>query len=614
MDYDVIVVGAGPGGSSAANELARRGVKVGLFDQKGLPRYKPCGGCLSVKIDNILEPEFHAVVEKTVYCGTLTFEGLDELRVESKRPIAYMVMRDRFDHFLAEKARRAGAQLRPGERVIDVTETPESVRVKTATGEYEARYLVGADGASGIVARSLGLRPQRRVAVCVEAEVTTGPQAPETLGDEIRFEIGSIPFGYGWVFPKGDHLSIGVGGLGDKIGNPRRFYDAFLVDTDLVDVITDETRKGYIIPVFAGGRAPIGSGRTLLVGDAAALVDPFLGEGIYYAIRSGQLAAQTIGDALSTQRPAVLTEYAELIEAEIYREFRPARNLAFFMYAFTRMGYEMLKRREAFVELYFDVLRGEQSYADLWRELRGFAAGDLLRSLWPSSRKPLDVAEHYDRLARRYDSALPVWRTLVAAPAWEAMGEVLAEHVRRGAAVLDAGTGTGEAVRLLFERADPGRVVAMDVSKGMLRAARKKIADPRVTWEQGDIARLPYPDRSFDVVLSAWTLEALADPRRAVREFLRVIKDDGFVIYTFSSKPEAGLKHLYGRLLEEWSAGTLRGRFLTPAEQPYHTCEHSRLRTFARGLATLVVLRKCCRVDDPRAPCFPTRSETAQAR
>ncbi len=127
-----------------------------------------------------------------------------------------------------------------------------------------------------------------------------------------------------------------------------------------------------------------------------------------------------------------------------------------------------------------------------------------------------------------------------------------------------------------------------------------------MAWEQQDMTRLPYPDRTFDVVLSTWTLETLADPRLAVQEWLRLIKDEGFVIYAFSSRPEATLDRLYARLLEEWSSGTLRGRFLTPAERPYHTCEHSRLTTFARGLATVVVLRKCCRVDDPQAPCLPT--------
>jgi geranylgeranyl reductase family protein len=607
MEYDVIVVGAGPGGSAAAYDLARRGAKVALFEQSRLPRYKPCGGCLSLKIDQILESDFHPLVEKTIYGGTFTFEGFDEVHVRSDRPIAYMVMRDRFDHFLADKARRAGADLREGERVTAAAETSDRVRVFTGQAEYEARYLIGADGANGIVGRSVGLTPKRRVAVCVESEVTTHAEAIQMPGDEVRIELGAIPFGYGWVFPKGDHLSIGVGGLRDKIRNPRSFYDEFLVDQDLVDALTSEKRRGYIIPVFAGGGQPIAGRRTLLVGDAAALVDPFLGEGVYYAIRSGQLAAATIGDALSSNAATGLSAYAELIDTELYPEFRAARSLAFFVHAFRRASYEILKRRRGFAEMYFETLRGEASYADLWRDVRRGAAAELLQSLWPAPAPTRDVADHYDRLARDYDTALSLWRMLVAEPAWDVFGELVAQHVRPGTAVLDVGTGTGEAIRQLLTHANPGRVVGVDVSKGMLRAARKKIDDPRVTFEQQDATALPYPDRSFDVVMSTWLLETLEDPRQAVRECLRVIKDDGFVIYMFSTRPESGVARLYGRLLEEWSAGTLAGRFLAPEDRPYHACEHSRVMTFARGLATVVVLRKCCTVDDPRALCLPGR-------
>lgn len=406
--HDVIVVGAGPGGSTAAYELANRGASVLQFEQNRLPRYKPCGGCLSLKIDHVLEPDFHPLVEKTISGATFTFEGLDEVHIRTSRPIAYMVMRDRFDQFLAARARRAGADLREGQRVVGAEETADGVRVRTAEGEFEARYLVGADGANGVVGRSLGLTPRRRVAVCVEAEVTAATRTPQMPADEVRLEFGAIPFGYGWVFPKGDHLSIGVGGLRDKIRNPRAFYDDFLVDQDLVDAITDEKRRGYIIPIFAGGRQPIASDRALLVGDAGALVDPFLGEGIYYAIRSGQLAAAAIGNALGSGQPAPSPAYQDQIEAELYQQFRAARNVAFFLYAFPRAGYDILKRRRAFVDLYFDMLRGEAGYIDLWRDLRRVAAVDLLRSLWPIPSAPRDVAEHYDRLARRYDAVLPV--------------------------------------------------------------------------------------------------------------------------------------------------------------------------------------------------------------
>lgn len=292
------------------------------------------------------------------------------------------------------------------------------------------------------------------------------------------------------------------------------------------------------------------------------------------------------------------------MEAELYPEFRAARKMGLFLYGFPRVGYEILKRRSAFVERYFDALRGEASYEDLWRELRTTAGLDLLRSLWPAPAEP-DVGRHYDRIASRYDAQAGLWRELVAAGAWTHLDRLFRECVREGARVLDAGAGTGAAVEKLLTCARPGRVVGVDLSKGMLRVARRKLKDPRVTFEVQDVTRLPFPDRSFDVVLSTWTLETLPDPRQAVREFLRLITDDGYVIYAFSSRPATGLDRAYAALLERAYQGSLRWHLLGKEERPYHDCAHSRLTTFARGLATVVVLRKCCSVDAPDSPCLP---------
>ncbi len=600
--YDVMVVGLGPAGATAAYELARRGLRVLALEQKRHPRYKPCGGCLSLKIDRVLEPDFHPLIETKVYGATFTFEGLDPFRVRSDRPVAYMVMRDRFDHFLAEKARRAGAEVRQEERVVSAEEGSDGVRVRTTLGEYAGWYLVGADGVNGVVARALKMVPERITALCLEGEVQVRTK-PADLDDEVRIEFGAVPFGYGWVFPKAGHLSLGVGGLREKIRNPREYYDEFLVDQELLADIASEKRQGWAIPIFGGGRDPIATGRTALVGDAAALVDPFLGEGIYYAVRSGQLAAQAIGEALGGAREDARA-YQDLVEAELYPEFRAARKMALFLYGFPRVGYEILKRRSVFVQRYFDALRGQASYEDLWRELRGTAGLDLLRSLWPAPAEP-DVGRHYDRVAARYDSRFGLWRELVGAGAWAHLEGLLSTCVRDGARVLDAGTGTGVAVEKLLAAARPGSVVGVDLSKGMLRIARRKVKDPRVAFEVQDITRLPYPDRSFDVVLSTWSLETLRDPRQAVREFLRVITDDGYVISAFSSRPAAGLDRAYASLLERAYQGSLRWHLLGKEERPYHDCPHSSLTTFARGLATVVVLRKCCSVDAPDSPCLP---------
>lgn len=380
-EYDVIVVGAGPAGSTAARESARRGLSVLLLEQADLPRAKPCGGCLSVKLDYILDPGYHVVVERTVHGVTFTADGVEALRLRSEEPVAYMVSRDRFDHFLAEEARRAGARLVEGSRVLEASETGDGVQVRTADRTYSARYLVGADGANGVVARRADLAPERRLAVCLEGEVTLGAGGPAFADDEVRIEFGAIPFGYGWVFPKEDHLSVGVGGLREKIGNPRTFYDEFLADQALVDAIAEERRRGWIIPVY-DGRRPLATRRTLLAGDAASLVDPFLGEGIYYAVRSGQLAADALELARANGDAGLRAAYPDAVEAELYPEFRAAARLARFLFTFPNVGMEVLRRRPEFVRRYFRVLRGEATYGDLWTDLRLHAAGDALQVAW----------------------------------------------------------------------------------------------------------------------------------------------------------------------------------------------------------------------------------------
>lgn len=219
------------------------------------------------------------------------------------------------------------------------------------------------------------------MAVCLEAELPARTAQAVEPGDEMRLDLGAVPFGYGWVFPKRDHLSVGVGGLRTRMGHPRPFYEQFLVDQDLATIVGGERRHGYMIPLFAGSGSTLAGRRTLLAGDAAALVDPLLGEGIYYAVRSGQLAAQTIARALAHDTPGALRQYAQLVAAEIHAELLPARKLAWLLYTFPRAGYAFLRSRREFLARFFDLLRGEAGYADLWTEFRRAAPAELLRAL-----------------------------------------------------------------------------------------------------------------------------------------------------------------------------------------------------------------------------------------
>jgi flavin-dependent dehydrogenase len=131
MRYDAIVVGLGPAGATAAYELSKRGFNVLAFDKQKHPRYKPCGGGLTARIEKILEPDFKNVVEKTINKVNFTFQGTGDLLAESNRPLVYMVMRDTFDNFLVEKARAAGAEILEQEKVTHVEEGKDSVLVLT---------------------------------------------------------------------------------------------------------------------------------------------------------------------------------------------------------------------------------------------------------------------------------------------------------------------------------------------------------------------------------------------------------------------------------------------------------------------------------------------------
>ena len=110
--YDAIVVGMGPAGASAATELARAGVAVLGLEWKAMPRYKVCGGALSARTDKILEPDYHGLVEETIHRVRFQFAGTEAFEISSPEPIAYMVMRDRFDAHLVQKAQEAGVLVR----------------------------------------------------------------------------------------------------------------------------------------------------------------------------------------------------------------------------------------------------------------------------------------------------------------------------------------------------------------------------------------------------------------------------------------------------------------------------------------------------------------------
>ncbi len=599
--YDAIVVGLGPGGSSAARALAEKGLRVLGLDRARFPRHKPCGGCLSLKIGRVLDADqLRPLVERDIHGATLCFRGGGSVHARSARPVAHMVTRLRFDAHLVAKAREAGAEIREGEAFKGLVQERGAVTVTTERGRYRGRVVVGADGVNSAVSRAVGLSHRGWKAVLIEAEVSVDDRALGGLGDEVIMEFGTVPFGYGWIFPKADHLSIGVGGMVGRIGSLNEHYRDFLSRHRILGGIKGETRHGYTLPVYSE-RRPLVRGNVLLVGDAAGLVDPFIGEGIYYAIRSGRIAADAIETALDGGG-GDLSPYDRAVDREMGREFRASHRLARLVYTFPDAFTQLASDAPNVLEGYFDVLRGERSHTGFLGEMGKKVLADLLTYTSLLRTRPADATRAYNRAAPHYDAYNRLWRS-VCAGVWEELDAQVTSLLPPDAAVLDAGGGTGAATALLLSKDRVGRADLVDLSPGMLRVAAENLRDPRVRLVRGDMARLPYPDRTFDLVVSTWAIETTPDPKKAVAELVRVIKDDGAVIYTFCSLPEGGLGRVGAHLVEAAMGRRFAFRFLPRRERPYHSCSRSRLVTFLGGLMTLVVLRKCCTVSDEAAPC-----------
>jgi geranylgeranyl reductase family protein len=303
-NYDVIVVGSGPAGSTAAYHLGEAGLKVLVIEKENLPRYKTCGGGISTRFLQEYFPfSFDSIISSDVRAISYDM-GEFSVTIPVRSGEIGMVMRSELDHYILEHAR---VDVQQGEPVNHILEKSDEVLVTTKSGKaYRARYLIGADGANSIVAREVGLRRQKEMAAAIEVEAQVDPQTLQNYQSRPVFIFGEMPYGYLWIFPKKDHLSVGIAAMHPKRGELQSRLKNIMQRYGIS--IENAPLHGHPIPVFTRLQA-ISTKRVLLVGDAAGLADPLSGEGIRYAIKSGRLAGQ-----------AIISGQPEQFEAMIYHQ------------------------------------------------------------------------------------------------------------------------------------------------------------------------------------------------------------------------------------------------------------------------------------------------------
>jgi geranylgeranyl reductase family protein len=344
--YDVAVVGGGPAGSTAAYRLASAGARVLLVDRATFPRDKPCGGGVTGRAARLLPFSIEPVVEDTVdrlECG-LRYRG--HFRRRARAPLAYMTQRRRLDHFLLRKAAEAGAEVREGVRVEEAREGGLTVDGE----EVAARLVIGADGCNGSSAKALGLAEEISHGVALEANYPYEARFARTM----LLEIAVIRGGYGWIFPKGDHVNVGVGGNAEEgprlRAELRRMCEAYGIDPEAA-----ADTRGYRLPLRRPGTR-LARGRTAVIGDAAGLVDPFSGDGMYEAFYSAKLVTEAALAVLAGRADGL-----EPYEAAVERRIAPL----------TRAGWGAKRAFEHFPRTTYALARLPVTFRALEKLLRG---------------------------------------------------------------------------------------------------------------------------------------------------------------------------------------------------------------------------------------------------
>lgn len=358
---DCIVIGAGVAGASAAYHLARLGVKVLVLEKSSFPRYKACSGAVSPAIAPLFDFDFSPAISQKVEQISLTWQRGDaiELTLESPEPM-WMVDRAVFDEFLLQQAQNQGAAFLENTAVTGIQLLDDQWQVTTNQGNFNASYLIAADGATGITSKLLKFKEKKtRRSVALEVAV------PPPLASDRRtyFDFGSVNNGYIWSFPKAGERSLGITTF--RGNDPKDLAKTLTAYAEKSGLVVKPEQIHESVSAIWDGNQNLHTDRALVIGEAAGLVDPLIGEGIRPGVVSGVRAAAAIKAALGGDGQA-LAQYTQTIHQELGTDMALGQKLAGLFYQFPKIAYKAGLKRPAIAQVMSMLLCGEITYTGIF--------------------------------------------------------------------------------------------------------------------------------------------------------------------------------------------------------------------------------------------------------
>ncbi|AKB52382.1 Geranylgeranyl diphosphate reductase [Methanosarcina barkeri str. Wiesmoor] len=334
--YDVVIIGAGPAGSYAAYMLAKSKINVLVIDKYSFPRYKPCAGGLTAKAFNSFDFPISKEVKYSTNSIVTSYKNQIFHNISGNKTLVKMIERKEFDDFLIKKAVDSGATFLDGMKVTEITWENAEFSIKTDSEFFRCNYLIGADGTNGIVNRTFNIVERDLYGFAVEINC---PVSRDNIGKfNMTFDFGTVPNGYLWIFPKDEYVCVGAYTTNRKMKNIQKYLLDYIEKLGLVP--ESEKLKGHIIPYY-GINYKQPDFPCVLVGDAAGFGEYWTGEGIYYAVKSGTIAAEVISSSIKSgifDRQALQRRY----QREIIRGLKLAYYIGKFFYGNLPLSFNLV--------------------------------------------------------------------------------------------------------------------------------------------------------------------------------------------------------------------------------------------------------------------------------